>query len=232
MRTETLQSEIRADCGSNGGCALSFVVGTGWRLGLAGAIALGLLLQAYGQGTLLITFDGAPVLTPGSAVLVQSYSEYELYFQPLGQQGFARVASDPAAPRPDSGSAYLQAGLGSTLMFSRLDGGTFDFLSVDLAEYSTVVPDAVTVQFIGYFADGTTISQTRTTDGIIDGTGPIADFQTFAFRDWTGLTRVEIPTWGWSLDNVRVGSVPEPGTGALTLLGAALLALRLAKRRK
>jgi hypothetical protein len=121
--------------------------------------------------------------------------------------------------------------MGESLVFYRADGGLFDFLSVDLAEYSTVVPNAVTVQFIGYFADGSTISETRTTDGVIDGTGPLADFQTFFFRGWTGLTRVEIPTYGWSLDNLVV-SVPEPTSGAFLLLGAlGVLKLRHRCRR-
>ena len=112
-------------------------------------------------------------------------------------------------------------------MFSTVNGSLFDLLSVDLAEYSTVVPNAVTVHFIGYYMNGSTITQDFTTDGIIDGTGPLVDFQTFNFnpKDWTGLTRVEIPNSGWSLDNlvVRAPGVPEPTTGALFLLGAGAL---------
>lgn len=98
---------------------------------------------------------------------------------------------------------------------------------MDLAEYSTVVPDAVTVHFVGYRLDGSTVTTDFTTDGIIDGTGPLADFQTFYFGpEFSGLTRVEIPTSGWSLDNL-VFTVPEPSAGALLFLGAmALLAHR------
>lgn len=116
------------------------------------------------------------------------------------------------------------------MMFSRLDGGTFDLISVDLAEYSTVVPDAVTVQFVCYFANGSIYTETRTTDGIMDGTGPLVDFQTFYFRGLTGLTRVEVSTGVWSLDNVVVGGVPEPTGAALLLLGGGLL--WLARRRR
>lgn len=108
-------------------------------------------------------------------------------------------------------------------MFSFTDGSLFGLVSVDLAEYSTVVPDAVTAQFIGYYADGGTITTSFTTDGIIDGTGPLADFQTFNFGfGWTGLTRVEVPGYGWSLDNLVV-AVPEPTSGALLLLGGLVL---------
>ena len=102
---------------------------------------------------------------------------------------------------------------------------------MDLAEYSTVVPDAVTVQFIGYRVDGSTVTANLTTDGIIDGTGPIADFQTFNFGpEFSNLTRVEIPTDGWSLDNLVV-SIPEPGTWALLVAGGLLFgALKFRKR--
>jgi hypothetical protein len=116
-------------------------------------------------------------------------------------------------------------------MFSFTNGPVFDLVSVDLAEYSTVVPDARTVPFIGYRPDGSTVSTSFTTDGIIDGTGPLADFETFYFpSEFTGLSRVEIPTYGWSLDNLFV-SVPEPSSLALLLAGGVVLwALRRWRR--
>ena len=185
-----------------------------------------------GQGLVVtVTFDGPPAVAVGSAVSVSNYQELGFNFQSINAGGsVGRVGSSPRYFRPDNGTAYLQAAFTQSLMFSRLDGGTFDFISVDLAEYSTVVPDAVTVQFIGYFAGGGTITTTLTTDGIIDGTGPLADFQTFYFQGWNDLIRVEIPTYGWSLDNVVVGGVPEPSTFALVLLGGGLFWLARRKR--
>jgi hypothetical protein len=159
--------------------------------------------------------------------LTDTYSESGFSFTTILpiDSGLGRLGGG-VSTSPENGTAYLKAGLGSTLMFARLDGGTFDFLAVDLAEYSTVVPNAVTVQFIGYFSGGGTINWTYTTDGVIDGTGPIVDFQTFYFQGWNNLVRVEIPTYGWSLDNVVVGSVPEPSTFALLGLGLGLVFLR------
>jgi len=146
--------------------------------------------------------------------------------------GFGRVGSGNPL-RPDNGSAYLRAALGKTLKFGFVDGSLFDLVSVDLAEYSTVVPNAVTVRFVGYRSDGSTVIRNLTTDGIMDGTGPLADFETFNFGpEFSGLNRVEIPTFGWSLDNLVV-YVPEPGSVTLLLAGGLLIgALKLRDRRR
>ena len=145
-----------------------------------------------------------------------------MWFRPLGVvepgNGFARTGLG-VAELPQNGSAYVQTLLGDSLVFSFTNGDLFDLLSVDLAEYSTVVPDAATVRFIGYRPDGSTITRNLTTDGVIDGTGPFADFQTFAFTGFTGLSHVEVPGFGWSLDNLRVIPVPEPAMGALLFVG-------------
>ena len=133
---------------------------------------------------------------------------------------------------PENGTAYLQATLGDSLTFNFADGSAFNLVSVDLAEYSTVVPDAVTVHFVGFRHDGTIVTTDLRTDGIIDGTGPLADFQTFYFGSpFTGLDRVEIPTYGWSLDNL-IMTVPEPGASELMLLGTAFAAIWRFKRKR
>lgn len=181
---------------------------------------------SYGQGTLQITFDGPPVQPPSSAAIVTNYNESGMLFRPLpGSGGFVHVGANPVSFRPDDGSAYLQSTLApaETLMFSFTTGSVFDLLSVDLAEYSTVLSGPTTVEFVGYHPDGSTVTTSFTTDGIIDGTGPLADFQTFYFKRFTDLTRVEIPTSGWSLDNLVVGVVPEPTSGALVLMGGLVL---------
>jgi hypothetical protein len=194
---------------------------------VGGLVLLWALTQSYAQGVINISFDGPPYQAPETAKIMQEYTESGMVFTPIDPNapwaGFVRRGDPTNAWFPSDGTIYLQALVGNSLMFSMAGGGTFDFLSVDLAEYSTVVPDAVTVPFIGYFANGGTITTTRTTDGIIDGTGPLVDFQTFTFTGWTGLTRVEIPASGWSLDNVVIGGVPEPSSAALLLLSGGLL---------
>ena len=108
-----------------------------------------------------------------------------------------------------------------------MNGSAFSLLSVDLAEYSMFFASP-TVTFNGFKADGTAVSTSFSLDGAIDGTGPAADFQTFFFGcDFTDLIRVEVPTQGYSLDNLVV-MVPEPSARSLWLLccmGAALLTI-------
>ncbi len=116
-------------------------------------------------------------------------------------------------------------GYSNTLAFTFIDSSNFDLRSVDLAENSFSTEPA-TVQFVGYRPDGSFITTEFTTDGINDMTGPLADFQTFYFGpEFSGLTRVEIPTFGWSLDNLVI-AIPEPGGGVLLLLGAGLVGRR------
>jgi hypothetical protein len=196
---------------------------------VASLLSISVAAACHGQGTFqTITFDGPPAVAPGTAVGATSYYEGEMAFLPIphpppGVPTFTRVGSNPAPFRPDDGSAYVQAALGDTLMFSFTNGSTFGVYSVDLAEYSTAV-GPMNVHFVGYRHDGTTV----TADFL-----PGANFQTFYFdQQFTGLDRVELPNPGWSLDNVAV-FVPEPGAGTLLLLGcAAFGAFKLWRRHK
>jgi hypothetical protein len=178
------------------------------------------LAHCQGQGTINITFDGPPTQPPGTAILLQQYSESGMHFSPLpgSLYGFIRQGGGVSG-YPENGTTYLQAALGCSLQFSSLNGMLFDLVSVNLAEYSILYSSPQTVHFIGYRPDGSTI----TTDGIIDGAGPLADFQTFNFGPGlSGLTRVEITTTLWSLDNLTV-AVPEPSSVWLLLVGGGVL---------
>lgn len=213
--------------GQNGvGLIQSLKKGTGFLC----ALIVGLVvMRSQGQGMLQITFDGPPLVRPGTAISVQQYSESGMSFVPLGFT-FGRIGASPQGGRPDNGTAYVQAAFTQSLAFSFTDGTLFDLFSADLAEYGTGVPGAVTVRFVGYRFDGSTVTTDLTTDGVIDGTGPLADFQTFNFgSEWSGLSRIEIPTIGWSLDNLVV-SIPESGTWALLILGGVLACCRFWKR--
>jgi len=200
-----------------------------WLAALAPFFAL---TQCTGQGTFTwITFDGPPLQPPGTAYTIQQYFENSMSFTPVsGGTGFGRVGRPTAntSAWPDNGTAFLDAAIGDSLQFSAMNGSPFSLVSVDLAEYATGFARPLTVQFVGYMPDGSTVMTNFVTDGIIDGIGPLADFQTFHFGlEFSGLRRVEVPTIGWSLDNLALWrDVPEPGTGALLGLAAALLGVR------
>lgn len=190
------------------------------------------LVKCHAQGTLQITFDGSPLQPPDSAFIVTNYFESGILFtatNPITHNvDFVRNGGGGSG-YPDDGTAYLQRGP-SSLLFSFTNGSVFGLMSVDLAEYSTVFSnEPVTIPFIGYAQGGSTVTNVFTTDGIIDGTGPLVDFQTFYFTNFTDLTRVQIsgPTdplggLGWSLDNLVV-NIPEPSIGVLLLVGALAL---------
>lgn len=178
------------------------------------------LVPCRAQRKMEITFDGPPTQPPGTTAPEQDYYESGMWFRGLNS-GFGRVG--PATPGyPDNGTAHLKAAPGELLVFSFTNGYLFNLVTVDLAEYSTVVSGPVTVQFVGYRPNGTTVTNQFTTDGIIDGTGPLEDFQTAGFSEFTELSRVEIPTSGWSLDRLIVGVPLQIGSFGLTNGNVAL----------
>jgi hypothetical protein len=185
------------------------------------------LALCHGQGKVVrITFDGPPVVAPGTAIFVQQYYESGILFRPIGVvgsgNGFVRRGTSPRPGWPDDGTAYVQASLGDSLMFSSVDGSLFDLSSVDVAGYSAVVPD-VTAYFIGYRADGSTVTTSFLGSGLV--------FSTLHFGpEFSNLVRVEVPDFG-SLDNLVI-SIPEPSTGSLLTLGALLIGPRLIRRRR
>ncbi len=153
-------------------------------------------LISLGQGTLHITFDGPPYQVPGSGVLVQQYSEQGMSFEPIpGTDGFVRTWTNMPSEWPNNGTPYLQATAGDSLMFSMQNNSLFGVVSVDLARATIGFPD-YTVIFVGYRSDGSTVSTSFS--------GTDINFQTHYFgSEWLfGLTRVEIPSNTWSLDNL------------------------------
>jgi hypothetical protein len=114
---------------------------------------------------------------------------------------------------PENGTAYLQTMFGGSLECYALNGSPFSLISVELAEYSLFFTSP-TVTFNGLKADGTTVSATFTLDGVIDGTGPITDFQPCLFgTNFSNLVKIEVPTEGYSLDNLVVSFNVADGDG-------------------
>ena len=186
------------------------------------ALCVALVLgECLGQGTMRFNFDGQP---PGTWVVGASYSESGMTFRnPYGPEGLARVGSGLSGA-PDNGTAYLQVTAGASLVFGYYSTPTtyFNLVSFDVAEYNTALPGPVTVHVVGYRAQHAPVVADFTTDGINDGPGGLADFQTFYFNsEFIQLSRVEILTDRWSLDNLVISGIPEPSAGALLLVAAA-----------
>lgn len=111
-----------------------------------------------GQGPLHITFDGPHLVPRGDDIECFQYTEQGVLYTPiaLGLQ-FGRTGG-PLPSIPENGTTYLSAALGDSLGFRFLDGSIFSLASVDLAEYSTLFQEPLTVRFVDYQFDGSIVT--------------------------------------------------------------------------
>jgi len=158
-------------------------------------------LRNLPAGTRIITFD-PPTFLGGPA----AYNPY------LEEQNFvvstdtgAYVQGATASFFGNNGTYYALSGSSANNFTVRhRENLPFSIFSLDLSEFA-VGWEAKTVTFVGYKAGGGTVSQTFTTDGLHDGTGPQDDFETFTFNsDFTHLTKVVANTTTFAIDNIAV----------------------------
>jgi len=192
--------------------------------------------HALAQGTLKpITFDrGGPEVPPGTAIAMTYYYEDTMNFRPINSGGSFIRAGGGISIYPENNTEYVLQGAGNSLAGSRDFSRRFGLYSVQLAEFSTFHQFPHVVQFIGYRTDGMIVTTEFTTDGIIDGTGPLSDFQTFYFDSrFSDLLRFEVPTFGYAMDNIYFyNAIPEPGAIPLLALGAGIFcAMRLRTKK-
>ena len=101
---------------------------------------------------------------------------------------------------------------------SLTDGSLFGLTSVWLADPIFPSPSPVSISFVGFLADGSTVINTFTTRTV--GGGGFDEY-TFGPAFNSGLTRVDILAPRWAMDNLVW--VPEPTTWALLAVGVGML---------
>jgi hypothetical protein len=170
--------------------------------------------QCPAQGTMTVGFEGQTSNGQYSESGMLFWNAYGPEHLTLLQSGWSGY--------PDNGSQYLGSG-GVDLLTFRFDTVPttyFNLVSLDLAEGIYAGPS--TLQIIGYPAMSPPVTNTITTDGIMDGPGGQPDFETFYFgTDFQHVNRIQITTDRWCLDNVVISGIPEPSARGLLLLGAA-----------
>ena len=197
------------------------------------------LLFASSLQAALITFDGIP--SAGNPILGAPVFDSGFSF---GSSHFHTIDSPAIFGGADNGSpVYLgeeDGSLGVDIVMSQLGGGAFSFSQFDGAELFVAAPggfpNATSILVTGALSGGGSVSATFALDGIVDGAGGAADFQTFFLPgSFTNLTSVTFSgligssgTGGLGIDNIVVDTVPEPST--VFLLGLGLTGI-LARRR-
>lgn len=153
----------------------------------------------------LITFD-RPSFLGGEG----SYAPFlEVQFMRISPNTGGVYLQDEATGSlwPDNGTTYARFVSGqSPFEIKHSQDLPFDLLSLDVSEYSTASPTPVSLQLVGLLAGGGTVSHNLVTDGIFDGGGPLADFQTVTLpATFRNLSRVTVSmNPGGHIDNVRV----------------------------
>jgi len=145
----------------------------------------------------------------------------------------------------DNGSTYLLIhdnggqNPNNALTMATVSGATFSINGLDLSE-GFLGFGADSVHVLGNLFGGGTISTDFVLDGIIDGNGPLNDFEHVSFgAGWTNLTSVTfsgvagtVNEHAFAVDNIEVdrANVPEPSL--VLLLGIGLAGLGVYKRKR
>ncbi len=174
-------------------------------------------MRFTGPASALFLLGAAPALLAGGPPALLK-TECSLSFEGQAAMGYCeggyqfsarsgewmRMGNHDATMTPSNGSQYLEITSTPTTLV-HVDGLEFDLLDLDLAEYSTAAIPEGDIRFEGTKSDGSILNFSVRLDRIIDGSGPLKDFEKVTFpAEWTGLTRVSILDKSVALDNVRV----------------------------
>lgn len=132
------------------------------------------------------------VVTTGS-VLTSYFSS--VYIQNAYNSGY-----------PENGGNYLRClSSDKSVIVRHRDRIPFTVESIDLSEYSNVYPQPKLITITGTKAGGGTVTKQVVTDGVFDGTGPLADFQTFSLgTEFANITELQASSPPFMADNIVV----------------------------
>ena len=178
---------------------------------------LTLVTSAQAQGTM--TFNSAALFSG------TQYTESGMVFQVVLPHGGTPddMAGSPAITGPSNipynSTPYMvwlrQDNPFNYVSLSLTNGSAFGLASVQLADPNSPSTSLLPITFLGFRADGSTVTNTFTTPG--NNADHLLSYQfTSAFA--SGLTSVQIDATRWAMDNLAF-TVPEPSSVSLGLLG-------------
>jgi MYXO-CTERM domain-containing protein len=185
--------------------------------------------KALGQGT--VTFDAHPYFDG------TDYYELGMWFHvavPFGSPYHDDMGIYPPIYQgvPQSSTPFMvffrQYNPLDYIILSLTNGGTFGLTSVSLADPTSPSLSPVSISFLGFKMDGSTVTNIFTTPG--NGATTFQSYQ-FGSAFASGLSSVQIEAPRWAMDNLAF-TVPEPGVGSLLLLGLLALGGQAAHRRR
>ncbi|NVN90938.1 MAG: hypothetical protein HXX11_10080 [Desulfuromonadales bacterium] len=138
---------------------------------------------------------------------------------------------------PGNGTHYLMTQNGDVpISVSSVSGHPFNLYSFQYAEQQINNYYAPYVTVTGHLLGGNTVRATFLLDGINDGSGPLADFQTGILPDsFHNLISVDFvaPNYlRYSLDNISVDATPTPIPAAVWLFASGLMGMIGLRRKK
>jgi hypothetical protein len=196
-------------------CPASSLVGAA----ISAAMLLTTSTALFSQGT--VTFDARPYFSG------TNYVELGMQFRTVIPPGSTRYDNMVIVPPgvgnvPQDSTPFIgwfrQYNPYNYVCLSLTDGSLFGLTSVWLADPIFPSPSPVSISFVGFLADGSTVINTFTTRTV--GGGGFDEY-TFGPAFNSGLTRVDILAPRWAMDNLVW--VPEPGTWALLAVGVGML---------
>jgi len=198
-----------------------------------------LLLMPLTGKTDILTIDFESVPAGGCLNIGDSFTTQGFDFSTEGSNFFS--CNSTRSDLPSNETNYVGSESPSITTMAATDGATFSLISIDLAELFVGREGYDDVRIDGILLGGGTATSMFTLDGVNDGPGGEADFETFllsgGFSNLTSivLTATDSSNPRFSFDNIVVDtmmttSVPEPGT--LALLGVGLAGIGFARKRK